>query len=397
MVRLLLLLALALPVCGRDFLLRAGETNRPLLLAFYHPWYGTPSGPSHQWRKWDSFRFPDRYQPDRITNGWRHDIASADYPLIGPYDVSDPEVVRWHFRLAKAAGIDGFLCSWWKLGQPDALWDWQYQLFDKVFLRVAAEEQFSIGVIDECAHYIHSYDQLVSRATNYLPLYARSPGYLRINGKPAWYIYQVWDDWLKPEAAARYVHQTEAAAGNVFWIFDKLRAQAISVAPGAHLVAGQDWLALTNIDCFGSYSLYANWRETNAAALAQLYSGFVRHVHAAGHLAQLPILPGHDNTAVNESPYIVPRNGNATLRAFLAAVDAARPDIAVVCSFNELFEMPAIAPAINWDDPYRYLKTIASWRGKSFVAPPLPPETSIDPLILPKLKRSTAQREHPDR
>ena len=49
-----------------------------------------------------------------LTAG-EHEIASGDYPLIGPYDTGDPrKLSRWHFRLAKAAGLDGFICSWWR-------------------------------------------------------------------------------------------------------------------------------------------------------------------------------------------------------------------------------------------------------------------------------------------
>src|SRR6185503_21123360 len=107
--------------------------------------------------------FPDRYDPTRIKPNGQRDIASPDYPLIGTYDNGDPEVVRWHFRLAKAAGIDGFLCSWWKSNRKDMMSTWQADLFEKVLLPVAQEENFKIAVIDENAHYIRNYDQLVSR------------------------------------------------------------------------------------------------------------------------------------------------------------------------------------------------------------------------------------------
>src|SRR5262245_40143815 len=131
-------------------------TNKPILLAFYHPWYGTPSGSAKKWYKWDSFRFPGRYDPERIKADGRRDIACGDYPLIGPYDQGDREVVRWHFRLAKASGIDGFLCSWWKFKQGGSEWDkWQADLFEKVLLPIARDEGFKVGVIDECAHYVH--------------------------------------------------------------------------------------------------------------------------------------------------------------------------------------------------------------------------------------------------
>ena len=38
------------------------------------------------------------------------------YPLAGVYDSDDPATVRRHIRLAKAAGIDGFLVDWWGPG-----------------------------------------------------------------------------------------------------------------------------------------------------------------------------------------------------------------------------------------------------------------------------------------
>lgn len=171
---------------------------KPLLLAFYHPWYGTPDGSAGRWHKWDSFRFPDRYRPERRLPNGRHEIASADYPLIGPYDQGDPEVVRWHFRLAKAAGIDGFLCSWWKFR------------------------------------------------------------------------------------------------------------------------------------------------------------------------------PAHGHWAVHPEPFVVPHAGGDTLRNFLRAADTAKPEIVVVCSFNEWLETTQIEPSADWDDPYQPLKILARWRGKTWKQPPLP-------------------------
>ena len=353
--------------------------KKPLLLAFYHPWYSTPWGPTGKWHKWDSFKFPERYHPEHITKAGRHDIATADYPLIGPYDTSDPEIVRWHFRLAKAAGLDGFLCSWWQIGAGDPYFAHQYELFEKVWLPVAEQEHFKIAVIDECAHYVRDYGELLSRITNSLPRYAKSPAYLRINGQPVWYIYQVWEDWLTPELAEQYVTEAERQVGDVYWMFDKLKATAINQAPGAVLSVPPKWLAIKKIDCFGTYSLFGNWRETEPRALSLLYQGFAQYIHGAGKEVELPILPGHDNTAVNETPYVVARKEGAVLEAFCRAVDAAKPDVAVVCSFNEWFEMTEVEPSSTWPDPYLYLKLLAQWRGKKWEVPPLPPKASLEP------------------
>jgi len=350
------------------------QTNAPLVLAFYHPWYGTPSGSARHWYKWNSFRFPNRYKPDRILPNGRREIASMDYPLIGPYDQGDREVVRWHFRLAKAAGIDGFLCSWWVFrGAQSKHWDqWQSGLFEQVLLPVAQEETFKLAIIDECAHYVRNYDQLLWRITNTLPRLEKHPAYLKRNGQPVWFIYQVWDDWLTPTQAERYVAETEAATGNVFWIFDKLKTVGTAGEVVAKMFVQPEWLKLQRIDCFGTYSYFGHWRDVRPGSLKTLYAGVTANVRAAGEHVALPVSPGHDNTPVSPEPGIIPRANGETLKNFLRAVDAARPEIILICSWNEWLETTQVEPSATWEDPYLYLKILADWRGKEWKQPALP-------------------------
>jgi hypothetical protein len=361
------LLTAAMASCGA-----AEASPRPVVLAFYHPWYGTPSGSAKTWFKWDSYAFPGRFHPDHLKADGRRDIASGDYPLIGPYDQGDREVVRWHFRLAKAAGIDGFLCSWWKSNLPGMMSDWQAELFEKVLLPVAQEEHFKLGIIDENAHYQRDYEQLVHRITTYLPRYAQSPAYLRINGQPVWFIYQVWNDWLTPAQAASYIDTAEGKVGDIYWIFDRLRTTAEGQPPLVRMSVAPDWLAVRKIDCFGTYSYFGHWRDLAPATLERLYSGFAQQVHQAGHGVQLPFSPGHNNSTVNGQPLVVPREDGKVLKTFLRAIDAAKPEVAVVCSFNEWYEMTEVEPSATWKDPYLYLKLIAEWRGRPWTPPPLP-------------------------
>jgi hypothetical protein len=75
---------------------------------------------------------------------------------------------------------------------------------------------------------------------------------------------------------------------------------------------------------------------------------------------------------VNGAPLVLPRRDGELLKAFLHAIDAAQPEVAVVCSFNEWFEMTEVEPSATWPDPYLYLKLIAQWRGRVWETPPLP-------------------------
>ncbi|MBL6714716.1 MAG: hypothetical protein ISQ07_15200, partial [Pirellulales bacterium] len=74
-----LLLAALLPTC------HAADTPAPpQILAHVMPWYAAkPISGSWGWH-WTM----NHFDPERVTNG-RREIASALYPVIGPYDSSD--------------------------------------------------------------------------------------------------------------------------------------------------------------------------------------------------------------------------------------------------------------------------------------------------------------------
>src|SRR6476659_3733945 len=80
-------------------------TKRPPVFAAYYVRYSTPDGPHRKWAGWRRDEAPPAREPAGIN--------AAAYPLIGPYDSDDPEVARWHIRLAQSAGIEAFLVSWW--------------------------------------------------------------------------------------------------------------------------------------------------------------------------------------------------------------------------------------------------------------------------------------------
>ena len=77
------------------------------VLAFYYTWYGTPE--LHDgWIHWE------KVDPDR-----KEISAATNYPEIGAYDSHDPKVIDRHIAQAKAAGIDGFITTWWGPGLYD--------------------------------------------------------------------------------------------------------------------------------------------------------------------------------------------------------------------------------------------------------------------------------------
>lgn len=106
----------------------AGATSGPLgpdcpskVLAFYYPWYEGPPDYRHWAAATDDPRFA--HDPKTIEDtgpgyprGIRRDIASTNYPILGPYDSQSRNVVRTHLNWAAAAEIDVLISSWWGPG-----------------------------------------------------------------------------------------------------------------------------------------------------------------------------------------------------------------------------------------------------------------------------------------
>lgn len=95
------------------------------VLAFHYAWYGTPWGPTGEWRMWNCAmtsggRFGGRrvgqHEPDRILHTGTRDIGSMLTPMDGPYDSRDPTTVRRQLSEAEEAGLDGLMLSWWGPG-----------------------------------------------------------------------------------------------------------------------------------------------------------------------------------------------------------------------------------------------------------------------------------------
>jgi hypothetical protein len=86
-----------------------GSQSRPQFLAHYMPWFESkPFSGVWGWH-WTMGRFdPERSAPDG-----RRDVASHYYPLIGPYDSTDPDVLEYHTLLMRIAGIDGVIADWY--------------------------------------------------------------------------------------------------------------------------------------------------------------------------------------------------------------------------------------------------------------------------------------------
>lgn len=90
--------------------LPTGDNEQSLMMAHYMPWYvARPAS-----RVWGWHWTMNHFDPEKIVDG-RRSVASHFYPLIGPYDSGDKDVLEYHLLLMKLAGIDGVIVDWYGL------------------------------------------------------------------------------------------------------------------------------------------------------------------------------------------------------------------------------------------------------------------------------------------
>ena len=73
----------------------------------YMAWFETNESSADH--KWGYHWTMANKNPNNVDATGRREIASYYYPLIGPYDSGDKEVIENHVLMMKYAGIDGVL------------------------------------------------------------------------------------------------------------------------------------------------------------------------------------------------------------------------------------------------------------------------------------------------
>ncbi len=85
------------------------DANRPLIMVHYMPWFQTKAVHGYWGWHWTM----NHYDPDSINQNGERAIASHYYPLTGPYDSEDKNILEYQSLLMKIAGIDGVLVDWY--------------------------------------------------------------------------------------------------------------------------------------------------------------------------------------------------------------------------------------------------------------------------------------------
>jgi hypothetical protein len=176
----------ALIVLGMVQVARAA--SKPLMV-YYMPWYAAkPYSDNWGWH-WTM----EHFDPDTVNASGERQIASWYYPLIGPYDSSDPAVLEYHVLLMKLSGIDGVIVDWYGFA-PYLDYGMNNRATAKLF-EFTRKAGLKLAVCYEDQTLQHMIDGGYLSATNAIPyaqqvmLYLQTnffgdKSYFRLNGKP---------------------------------------------------------------------------------------------------------------------------------------------------------------------------------------------------------------------
>lgn len=244
--------------------------------------------------------------------------AKLDYPLLGRYSSDEQTVMRQHIRLAKQAGIDGFIVSWKSTPVLDAR-------LEKL-IAVARRENFRLAVIYQGLDFERRPLPVVKVRADlelFVERFAHSKVF-RGFGKPLF----IWSGTWKFTAA-----QIEAATGSQ-------RDAVLLLATERNPRDYRDKASLFDGDAYYWASINPDTYPGYESKLAKMSAA----VHEADGLWIAPAAPGFNGRLIGH-PTAVERRGDRTLRRQLDAAQSSTPDAIGLISWNEFSENTHVEPS----------------------------------------------------
>ncbi|EEP69968.1 hypothetical protein MCAG_00295 [Micromonospora sp. ATCC 39149] len=261
--------------------------------------------------------------------------AKTDYPQLGRYSSDDTEIMRRHVRMAKAAGLTGFLVSWKHTPQLD----------DRLasLVEVARAEDFRLGIVYQGLDFSR---KPLPRAT------VRADLELFADRYAADEVFDVFDKpvviWNGSDrfTAAEVADTVRAARQRLLVLGAAKSPQEVATYGSALDGQAYYWSSADALD---------GRTRDRLAAMSQA-------VHLHGGLWIAPVAPGFDARQLGGRRVVARRDGE-TLRASFAAARLSQPDALGVISWNEFSENTHVEPSERFGA--RYLEVLAELLGAS--------------------------------
>ena len=300
---------------------------------YYYPWHGPGTG-GHG-----------------FDNTLRDHLVPKQYPELGHYDNSDPDVIGAHINQSVQANINFWACSWWGPG------GFEDNIIKNHILTHEQAGELKYAIMYESTGRLGSfsspdYSRLVPDVQYLSDNYFGNPNYLKIDGRPVIFIYLT---------RVYFRNQGDAALADLRAAFPNLYIVADDVF-GRHYSSSyaSKWDAVTAYDVYGQ--TLGSYGSTQAALnrLEDILNDAKTAANSVG-IGLIPFAsPGFNDRGVRDGHSGAPRyfedNPQSVegdlFRAMLRDVVVPKVDllankILMVTSFNEWHEDTQIEPTMG--------------------------------------------------
>jgi hypothetical protein len=318
------------------------KTNSQKVYVHYLPWFETPAtlGASNWGQHWTMAN----ENPNIILANGRRQIASYFYPMIGPYDSSDRDVIDYHLLLMKYSGIDGVIIDWYGVQNVD-----DYPLnkrnTDSIFSRMpGAGLQFGICYEDatltqDKAAGIDTITAAQQDVSYLQSAYFGSSSYIKINSQPL---------------LLCFGPQVLISPNNWQQVFSGLTTKptflSLEYDSGAAGSSGSGefaWVDASNLTNLQSF--YQSRAPSLATWFAGAYPGFM-DFYKPGGWGNTLFLIAYNNTGTLQSTLNLAKTSNATYLQLI--------------TWNDYGEGTMIEPTLDYN--FSFLQTIQQYTGVNY-------------------------------
>jgi len=292
------------------------------VLSFYYPWYASPHGPSGRGYHWTD-----------VTEDSIFD--SAHYPLHGAYDSNDENVIRSHMAIAKQAGIDAFIVSWWGIGS------YEEKPVDEI-LRLAEQMELNITFYYESVRDLTK-DEIVDELTYLYESYSDHPAFLKVSGKPVIFVYAVSAYRRDPGFWLDVRGLVEENVGSIVLIGDTADEEYLHVFDGFHVyIYLRENASSFYRDCVNRFEVGVSTMDTDELFTAA-YSGDDIDMMVKPFF--LTVTPGFDTTSWGQFEPYLDRLEGETYAGYWEVVEEIGPHSVLITSWNEWHEGTELEPS----------------------------------------------------